>query len=174
MTTRRMSVRRSLVIVIVLLSVASVCAPVPASAADLVIRPPVDAPVLDPFRLPDGPYGAGNRGIEYDTRAGAPVAAAGPGIVVFAGPVGGSLHVTIDHGSGLRTSYSFVAAIAVRRGEVVEAGDFVAEAGGPFHFGARLHGTYIDPATVMGRAHLRVALVPHADPAVAGRGLALL
>lgn len=168
-----MSVRRSLLIVIVLSSVAAVCAPIPASAADVFLRPPVDAPVLDPFRLPDGPYGPGNRGIEYDTRAGASIAAAGAGIVVFAGPVAGTLHVTIDHGSGLRTSYSFVAAITVRRGDVVAAGARVAEAGGPFHFGARLHGTYIDPATIMGRAHLTVALVPHSDPALVGRWLAL-
>ena len=52
----------------------------PARAAVLVVlTPPVDAPVLDPFRLPAGPYGPGNRGIEYDTEPGEIVLAAAGG-----------------------------------------------------------------------------------------------
>ena len=66
----------------------------------LVFRPPVDAPVADPFRPPEDPYGPGNRGIEYDTEPGSVVRAAAAGSVVFSGAVAGSLYVTLDHGGG--------------------------------------------------------------------------
>ena len=72
--------------------VTAVVAAVPAAAAGderLVFRSPVDAPVSDPFRPPDGTYGAGNRGIEYDTRPGEVVRAAATGTVSFAGAVTG-------------------------------------------------------------------------------------
>ena len=84
-------------------------------------RPPVDAPVTDPFRPPLTPYGPGNRGIEYATVPGTLVRAAADGLVVFAGPVAGALHVTVLHGDGIRTSYSFLAVIRVRRGPVWSA-----------------------------------------------------
>src|SRR5690242_4351821 len=73
--------------------------------------PPVDAPVIDPFRPPPNPYAAGNRGLEYGTAPGDPVRASADGIVIFAGQVGGTLHITIRHADGLRTSYSFLATI---------------------------------------------------------------
>ena len=74
----------------------------------------MDAPVSDPFRSPDDPYGPGNRGIEYDTEPGDVVRAAAAGIVVFAGPVAGELHVTVDHGGGVVSSYSFLERLSVR------------------------------------------------------------
>src|SRR5437764_14605541 len=91
----------------------------PAAAADdgpAAVRydPPVDAPVVDPFRPPPEPWAAGNRGIDYGTAPGTPVRAAAPGEVVFAGQVGGTLHVVVLHADGLRTSYSFLARISVR------------------------------------------------------------
>ena len=85
--------------------------------------PPVSAPIADPFRPPAGPYGAGNRGIEYDTEPGDPVRASADGIVVFAGPVAGTLHVTLRHADGVRTSYSFLGAVDVVLGQRVAAGD---------------------------------------------------
>ena len=177
-----MSVHRSLsIVVLAVVSTAGLAttgiaiggpAP-PADAAARVLQPPVEAPVTDPFRLPDGPYGAGNRGIEYGTSAGVTVDAAGDGIVVFVGPVAGALHVTIDHGGGLRTSYSFVASIRVRPGQVVAAGDPVAITGGRFHFGARIDGRYVDPAELFGVRQVRVALVAHDDPRVLDQWLDL-
>ncbi len=41
--------------------------------------PPVDAPIADPFRPPAGPYGGGNRGLDYDTTAGDVVRASAAG-----------------------------------------------------------------------------------------------
>ncbi|MFQ5556823.1 MAG: peptidoglycan DD-metalloendopeptidase family protein, partial [Acidimicrobiales bacterium] len=146
--------------------------PPPAIGADrLWLRPPVDAPVIDPFRPPDGPYGAGNRGLEYDTVAGSAVVAAAPGVVVFAGPVGGTLHVTVDHGGGLLTSYSFLDRVLVSRGAQVGAGDRVGLSGEYFHFGVRREGRYVDPARLFGRRVVEVHLVPHEDPRI-GRVLA--
>src|SRR4051812_34972384 len=81
----------------------------PAAAATgpapVVYEPPVDAPVVDPFRPPPQPWAAGNRGVDFGTTAGQPVTAAADGEVVFAGNVGGSLHVVILHADGIRTSY---------------------------------------------------------------------
>ncbi len=87
--------------------------------ADVVYQPPVDAPVVDPFRVPFGQFGPGNRGLTYDAAPGSPVRASAAGEVVFAGPVAGSLHVTVLHADGLRSSYSFLESVAVRRGQDV-------------------------------------------------------
>jgi peptidase M23-like protein/putative serine esterase DUF676 len=108
--------------------------------------PPVDAVVVDPFRPPAGPYGPGNRGLEYDTEPGDTVTASGRGTVVFAGAVGGTLHVTVLHADGVRTSYSFLARIDVVRGQRVDHGDPLGAAGDRLHFGARIGDAYFDPA----------------------------
>lgn len=133
----------------------------PAASAETVLRTPVDAPVLDPFRLPDSPFGSGNRGIEYDTSRGDRVVAAGPGVVVFAGSVAGSTWVTIDHGSGLKTSYGPLEALAVGRGDVLARGARLATAAGAMHFSARIDGVYVDPARLFGELVVDVRLVPH-------------
>ncbi|MCY3850498.1 MAG: M23 family metallopeptidase [Acidimicrobiaceae bacterium] len=143
----------------------------PAGAADLLFRRPASAPVLDPFRLPDGKYGAGNRGIEYDTGEFDRIVAAARGTVVFAGPVARSLFVTVDHGNGLESSYGFVGHILVREGEEVVGGDLVALADGPFHFSVRLHGEYVDPEPLFGSRRVVVRLVPH--PVQVRRGVGL-
>lgn len=132
-----------------------------AEAAELLFRRPTPAPVLDPFRLPDGKYGAGNRGIEYDTGELDRIVAAARGTVVFAGPVAGSLFVTVDHGDGLESTYGFVGHILVREGQEVADGDLVALSDGPFHFTVRLHGEYVDPEPLFGSRRVVVRLVPH-------------
>jgi len=133
----------------------------PAGPGEPAYLPPVDAPVADPFRPPANPYGPGNRGIEYVTMPGTAVRAAGAGVVSFAGPVAGSLHVTVAHPDGIRTSYSFLADVTVRRGQSVDQGTVVGHTGSRFHVGARRGDTYIDPASLWGRrGPPRVALVP--------------
>ena len=124
-------------------------------------RPPVDRAVVDPFRPPPNPYGAGNRGVDYGTEAGEPVAAAADGEVVFAGPVGGGRHVVVLHPDGIRTSYSFLAGVAVARGDHVRLGDVLGTAGGGgLHFGARAGDRYLDPTLLFGDRGLDVHLVP--------------
>jgi len=125
-----------------------------------VFRPPVDAPVSDPFRPPQDPYGPGNRGVEYDTDSGQAVRAAAAGTVVFAGAVAGSLHVTLDHGGGVVSSYSYLQRIGVRSGAVVAQGQAVGITGERLHFSVRVDGDYVDPAGFVGVRRVRVRLVP--------------
>ena len=125
-----------------------------------VFRPPVDAPVADPFRPPEDPYGPGNRGIEYDTESGDVVRAAAAGTVEFAGAVAGTLHVTVDHGGGLLSSYAYLQRISVRAGANVARGAVIGIAGERLHFGVRLDGAYTDPDNFIGVRRVRVRLVP--------------
>jgi murein DD-endopeptidase MepM/ murein hydrolase activator NlpD len=113
--------------------------------------PPVDAVVTDPFRLPLGHYGPGNRGLEYRTVPGTPVRAIGDGIVVFAGLVAGRRVVSIDHPDGLRSSLVGLAVISVRAGRQVSRGEMVGSAGPTLHLGVRRNGRYLDPATLFAR-----------------------
>lgn len=143
---------------------------VPAAAAPDDPWPyewPVDAPVIDPFRPPATPYGAGNRGLEFATVSGQVVRSAGAGRVVFAGQVGGRLHVTVAHPDRLRLSYSGLASIAVRVGQAVQRGDELGTTGERLHVGARVGRAYVDPAIVFGGRRI-VRLVPD------GRGAAQL
>jgi murein DD-endopeptidase MepM/ murein hydrolase activator NlpD len=114
-------------------------------------RPPVVAPVVDAFRPPPLPFAAGNRGIEYDTTPGTAVGAIAAGRVVFAGPVAGALHVTVRHGDGLRSSYSYLASIAVALGDEVGAGQSVGTTTGRLHLGVRAGDAYLDPALLFDR-----------------------
>ena len=128
-------------------------------------RPPVDAPIADSFRPPAHPFGPGNRGLEYDTVPGSEVRASADGQVVFAGPVAGSLHVTVRHGDGVRTSYSFLERIAVVTGQRVHQGEPVGTAGEQLHFGARRGDAYFDPATLFeASGPVEVELLPFEVP----------
>ena len=138
-----------------------------ASAAPISVeyRPPTDAEIVDHFRPPPKPWMAGNRGIDYGTAAGSQVLAAADGRVIFAGQVGGTLHVTIEHADGLRTSYSFLESLTVTAGDRVRSGDVIAITGGPFHFGVRApDDTYLDPeALLAGTLRPQVRLIPGTD-----------
>jgi murein DD-endopeptidase MepM/ murein hydrolase activator NlpD len=97
------------------------------------------------------------------------VAAAGAGTVTFAGQVGGELHVTVAHGGGLRTSYSFLATITVAVGDVVGVGAPVGTAGDSFHFGVRVGDRYVDPAVLFRPGALRERARLVDGPVAAGR-----
>jgi hypothetical protein len=132
----------------------------PAARAQSAYEAPVDGPIIDVFRPPATPYGPGNRGIDFGTAPGEQVHASADGVVVFAGRVGLSQHVVVLHGDGIRTSYSFLAEIAVHRGDQVAQGDVVGSAGSALHFGARIGGDYLDPAQLLAGAPPVVHLVP--------------
>jgi hypothetical protein len=123
-------------------------------------EPPVDAPVDDPFRAPDTPYGAGHRGIEYDTVAGTRVAAAATGVVVFAGDVAGQQWVTILHADGVRTTYGPLATVAVTTGQRVQGGDPLGTTAGRLLLTARVGSDYVDPALLLATEGGEIRLVP--------------
>ena len=158
------------VIVAVLLGAPPDGAAAPAGTGGGPLRPPVAAPVTEPFKAPATPYGPGHRGIEYGTPPGAMVRAAGPGVVAFAGVVAGRRFVAVEHPGGLRTAVGPLASIEVSAGAVVVTGALLGTAAGPVLFTVRRSGAYVDPAPLLGGGPPAVRLVP--DPlgaAAAGR-----
>lgn len=118
---------------------------------------PVEGPVLRPFEPPGTSYGAGHRGIDIGASPGTPVSAAEAGRVAFAGTIAGERYVSIDHLDGVRTTYSWLASFAVRRGDPVARGQTIGatSAGHPgsaaphLHLGARFAGAYVDPLLLL-------------------------
>ena len=123
-------------------------------------RPPVDATVIDGFRLPAGEYGPGNRGLEYATTPGTSVRAVGAGVVTFAGPVGGRLAVSVRHADGRVSSLTGLTVVRVAVGELVARGQSLGVAGSRTHLGIREDGRYVDPAPVLCHGRRRAVLVP--------------
>lgn len=123
----------------------------PARAeVSLTLIPPADGTVGAAFDRPAHPYAAGHRGIDYAVPIGSRVRAAAAGYVSFAGTVAGRGAVTIDHGSGIQTTYTGLATIAVEEGEMVTQGRFIATSGSAHgrpgvHFGVIRDGAYVDP-----------------------------
>ena len=114
---------------------------------------PVTGPVIRGFDPPTSPFGAGHRGIDIAVPVGTTILAPEAGTVSFAGRVGGELFVTLDHGGGLSSTYSWLSSAAVRKGDAVARGEPIGTtgAGHPgaevphLHFGVRLDGAYQDP-----------------------------
>ena len=137
-------------------------------AAAPTLSPPVDGSVERPYAEPAHEYGPGHRGVDFGAPPGTPVRVAAPGTVVFAGKVADGLHVVVDHGQGLRSSYSYLARVGVARGERLETRAVVGESGGRgaghepdvIHFGVRLNGRYVDPAGYLPGAAPRIRLAP--------------
>lgn len=109
-----------------------------------------------------GTFGPGHRGLDYSVPAGTTVRVAGAGRVSFVGNVAGNLSVSVEHGGGWQTSYSFLSAPIVAIDESVKDGQPVAlsgpghQGGRPaLHFALRKGERYVDPALFMAeRAHL--------------------
>ena len=157
-----MSVTR--VVVIALMLVAGTTSPSRlAVAADGVVGAadwawPVVGPIIDPFDPPDSPFGAGHRGIDIATPAGTVVVAPEAATVAFSGKVGGQLFVTLDHGGGLESTYSWLSATLVKRNDVVARGQPIARSGAGhagkapahLHLGVKLTDVYQDPLAYLG------------------------
>ncbi len=120
--------------------------------------------VTRPFELPPQPWLAGHRGVDLAGLPGAPVLAAGAGVVAFAGSVAGVGVLSIDHPGGLRTTYQPVLP-GVSRGTQVAAGEPIGEllAGHPgcpvaacLHWGLRHGDDYLDPLSLLTSARVRL------------------
>jgi len=118
---------------------------------------PVSGPVIRPFEAPSNPYSAGHRGIDIAAPFGTPLHAANPGVVSFAGWVGGALFISIDHVDGVRTTYSWLSSVSVKKGQSVQRSQVIGATGRghpelpqpQLHFGARIGTTYIDPLPLL-------------------------
>jgi murein DD-endopeptidase MepM/ murein hydrolase activator NlpD len=142
---------------------------------------PVLGPVIRGFEPPSTPYSAGHRGIDIAVPFGTPIRAPADGTVTFAGFVAGSLFATIDHGDGVRSSYSWLSAVMAKKGDVVRRGQVFARTGHGhpdvatphLHFGVRINGDYVDPMLFLGSGSLvdivhLAALGPQAQAWIAG------
>jgi murein DD-endopeptidase MepM/ murein hydrolase activator NlpD len=127
--------------------------------------------VVRPFDPPPRPWLPGHRGVDLAGVAGAPVYAAGTGVVRFAGQLAGRGVVSIDHADGLRTTYEPVQP-SVAAGQQVRAGDRIGvlDPGHPgcpaaacLHWGLRRGDRYLDPLSLLGLG--RVRLLPFDDAA---------
>jgi hypothetical protein len=135
---------------------------------------PVGGRVVRGFAEPADQYAAGHRGVDFAAAPGTAVRAAGAGTVSFAGDVAGTLHVVVAHANGFRTSYSFLADVAVRVGDAVTRGQVLGHAGGSgpdhapgvLHFGLRVGDRYVDPMQLFRPDDLTqlVRLVPAGSP----------
>jgi len=93
-------------------------------------------------------------GLDIAAPLGAPVKAAAPGTVIFAGQEAdqfGNL-VIVDHGDGWNTAYGFLSKIAVKKGAKIAVGQQVGQVGASgrargneLHFEVRQDGVPIDP-----------------------------
>jgi murein DD-endopeptidase MepM/ murein hydrolase activator NlpD len=162
---------------VVLLAATGAFAPSSAAGLDRWLRP-VPGRVARPFQAPRTRFGRGHLGVDFAAEPRTPVRVAGPGTVVFAGVVAGARHVVVEHAGGLRTSYSFLASVRVRTGQVLRRGAVVGSSGGRgpnhasgvVHFGLRIAGAYVDPMQLFSAAGAgpdltaRVHLAPISDP----------
>jgi murein DD-endopeptidase MepM/ murein hydrolase activator NlpD len=142
---------RSLVAVLVGTQLSATPAAVPVTEGSWAW--PVRGPVIHAFEPPETPFGSGHRGIDVAAPIGTVVVAPEAGIVAFSGKVGGQLFVTLDHGGGLTSTYSWLSETLVRKGDTVPRGAPIARTGPGhagasvphLHFGVRLDGAYLDP-----------------------------
>lgn len=120
---------------------------------------PVQGPVIRGFDPAETTYGPGHRGIDIAVSLGTAVRSAGDGVVAFAGRIAGAFYVSVDHPDGIRTTYSWLETVSVRRGQEVRRGDPVGTSGAGhpgvepphLHFGARLADRYVDPLLLLAR-----------------------
>jgi murein DD-endopeptidase MepM/ murein hydrolase activator NlpD len=124
-------------------------------------------PPLDPLpeggrfgsrRVINGQPKSPHSGADYSASAGAPVFAAGEGVVALVGDhffAGRS--VFLDHGAGLISMYFHMSRVHVKQGESVRRGQAIGAVGstgratGPhLHFGVRWHRARVDPTLLLG------------------------
>jgi murein DD-endopeptidase MepM/ murein hydrolase activator NlpD len=118
---------------------------------------PVDGRIISGFGPKPG--GRFNDGVNLKASAGAPVRAAGDGVVAYAGdaiPGFGNL-LLVKHAGGWVTAYGHNEALLVARGKKVARGEVIARAGATgsvaepqVHFELRRGRTPVDPVKVIG------------------------
>lgn len=127
-------------------------------------RPPVNRPIIDPFRPPPCHWCSGNRGLEFAAQSGDDVRSVVSGTVWFHGSVGLTGYLTVIVDGGSTSLLVTVGGIEIDRrrlrGSNIAAGEFIGVATGSIHLGVRSGGTYIDPELWMRAGRGRARLVP--------------
>jgi murein DD-endopeptidase MepM/ murein hydrolase activator NlpD len=121
----------------------------------IALSPPLDVTPGDGF----GPRGSRfHTGIDYSAPRGTPIAAAGAGVVTYAGAMAGGWGrvITIAHGVDVRTMYAHLSKIRVQIGQRVDAGETIGHVGSSgnasgthLHFEVRVRGAAVDPLTAL-------------------------
>ena len=145
----------------------------PARASDREWSPPVEGRVTRGYEPPTKPFGPRHLGIDFEATPGTPVRAAADGLVGFAGRVGRSRAVGVEHPGGRRTTYAYLRRVVVRPGAAVRKGDVLGFSGGRgpghevevVHFGYRVNGRPQDPAPLFKPPRPRISLAPMDAPA---------
>ncbi|WP_426623773.1 M23 family metallopeptidase [Leifsonia sp. McL0607] len=138
---------------------------------------PVAPPrMVQAYAAPPSPYAAGHRGIDLASAAGTIVAAPSDATVHFVGVVVDRPVLTLDHGSGVLSSYEPLVADGLRAGDSVARGSPLGVVGtrahcsnACLHVGVRIDGTYVSPLLFFDRVPRSVLLPLHGSPAVAIR-----
>lgn len=99
-----------------------------AHAETLHLKPPVPGRTLTVFDGSATRYSAGHRGVDLAASPGEMLHASAAGTVFFAGMVAGRPSVSVDHGGGVRTTYTPAAAL-VAKGQRVAEGQVIATVG---------------------------------------------
>ena len=136
---------------------------------------PVPVPIRH-FDKPAQPWLSGHRGVDLATTPDAPVLAPADGYIVFTGVVVNRPVLTIDHGSGLKSSFESVTS-SLATGTFVAQGTEVGTvasspdvhcSGNCLHWGVRLEKEYVNPLNyVMDRRPS--VLLPVGDSAAAAQ-----
>lgn len=149
---RRLAV--SLVAALTLAASPASAEPVPVPREGAAHAVPLLGALVRPFDAPpDDPFAPGHRGVDVSAAPGTAVRSSHHGTVSFAGTVVGNLTVTVDHGDGVRTTYSYLGSVAVEKGDAVERGEVLGTLGRGHdeslpphvHLSARRDGVYFDP-----------------------------
>ena len=92
----------------------------PAHAEPLRLKPPVPGRALTLFDGSATRYSAGHRGVDLAASPGDALHASAAGTVFFAGMVAGRPTVSVDHGGGVRTTYTPAVARVAAGGRVTQ------------------------------------------------------
>ncbi|TDE22767.1 M23 family metallopeptidase [Nonomuraea mesophila] len=151
-----------------------IAVPAPAAArASPTWRWPLDGHprVIRRFAPPPEPWLAGHRGVDLAAPPGATVLAAGAGTVRFAGPVGGRGVITVEHTSGLRTTYVPVTSSLTQGQSIAQGAKLgVLESSTDhcqepcLHWGLLRGARYLDPLLLLGQAPIRLLPFWQASP----------
>ena len=155
--------------------------PLPPAVSTSPWVPPIGPPtrIVRAFDRPSPNWLPGHRGVDLAAVAGQSVKAAGPGRIVWSGPIVGRGVVVISHANGLRTTYEPVRG-SVSVGQAVLAGEVIgaveggqSHCGGPVwcvHWGLRRGREYLNPLLVLkgGRPRL-IPVVAAGSPSLQTR-----